>query len=65
PLFPGCGLPCLYPSLVTLTVFKQTLRDAPKICILESAEYVFIKYKELGGNSKVAKGAELIKSLVI
>ena len=33
--------------------------------ILESAEYVFSKYEELGGNSKVAKGAELIKSLVM
>ncbi len=25
PLFPGCCLSCLYPWLVTLTVFKQTL----------------------------------------
>ena len=33
--------------------------------ILDMAKAVFAKYESLGGDSKVAKGSELIKSLVV
>lgn len=51
---------------ITATVIKKLdLSAFTNGYILESTEYVFNKYEELGGNSKEAKGAELIKSLVI